>query len=145
AGDLPLDPDATGQAFAEGIELGAYRYWPYRTGLTTAETFAVERATVLTNSGREEPVRAGVATGQSIGRGVIPARDLGNSPGSSMTPARLAAEAESVGRRLGLKMTVLDKAQLIEQGFGGIMAIGKGSDNDPRFIVLEYGTAGAGT
>lgn len=38
-------------------------------------------------------------------------------------------------------MTVLDKAQLTKQGFGGILAVGKGSANDPRFIVMEYGAA----
>ena len=32
-GDLALDPEAAAQAFAEGIELGAYRFWRYRTGL----------------------------------------------------------------------------------------------------------------
>lgn len=144
-GDLPLDPDVIGQAFAEGIELGAYRYWSYRTGLTTAQTFAVERATVFTSGGREAQIRSGVATGQTIVRGVTLTRDLVNSPGYAMTPAKLAEEAVSISDRLGLKVMVLDKPQLIEQGFGGIMAVGKGSDNDPRFITLEYGSPSAGT
>jgi leucyl aminopeptidase len=142
-GDLPLDPEIAGQAFAEGIELGAYRYWRYRTGLTTEQTFAVERAAVFTSSANEGTVRAAVATGQTIARGQILARDLVNSPGYAMTPPRLAEEAEAVGKRLGLTMTLLDKAQLTAQGFGGIMAIGKGSDHEPRFIVMEYGTGGA--
>jgi leucyl aminopeptidase len=80
-GDLPLDAEEAGQAFAEGIELGAYRYWKYRTGLTSAQTFAVERATVCTGNGREQAARAGIATGQAIARGVMLARDLVNSPG----------------------------------------------------------------
>lgn len=140
AADVPLEPEVTGQAFAEGIELGAYRFWPYRTGLTTEETFAVEQATVFV-TGSAEQVRAGVVTGQTIGRGVTFARDLVNSPGYAMTPAALADQAVDLGRRVGLRVTVLDKAQLTEQGFGGILAVGKGSDNDPRFIVMEYGAA----
>lgn len=138
AADVPLDPEVIGQAFAEGIELGAYRYWPYRTGLTTEETFAVEQATVFAK-GPAEQVRAGVATGQTIGRGVTFARDLVNSPGYALTPAVLADQAVDLGRRAGLRVTVLDKAQLTEQGFGGILAVGKGSENEPRFIVMEYG------
>ena len=39
---------------------------------------------------------------------------------------------------------MLDKAQLVEQGFGGILAVGKGSENDPRFIVMEHGEAQPG-
>jgi leucyl aminopeptidase len=144
-GEAPLDPELTGQAFAEGIELGAYRYWPYRTGLTTAETFAVERATVFTTAEREAAVRAGAGIGGTIARGQVLARDLINSPGYSLTPPKLAEEAEAVGQRTGIRVTVWDKARLIAENFGGIMAIGKGSDNDPRFIVMEYGTAGADT
>ena len=66
-------------------------------------------------------------SGRSIARGVNFARDLVNGPGYAMTPAKLGEEAVTLGQRLGLKVTVLDKAQLIEQGFGGILAVGKGS------------------
>jgi leucyl aminopeptidase len=142
-GDLPLAPEVSAQAFAEGIELGAYRYWRYRTGLTTEQTFAVERATVFTRTG-ESKARAGIVTGQSIARGVNFARDLVNSPGYAMTPAKLGDEAVSLGERLDLKVMVLDMAQLTEQGFGGILAVGKGSANEPRFIVMEHGEAGKG-
>src|SRR5690606_24791665 len=97
-GELPLDAELVGQAFAEGIELGAYRYWPYRTELTSAETFTVERATVFTTAQREGAVRSAVRIGQTVARGQVLARDLVNSPGYSMTPAKLAEEAEAVGK-----------------------------------------------
>ena len=141
-GDSTLSPELTAQAFAEGLDLGAYRYHHYQTGLTKEHAFAVARATVFTRSGNEAAVRAGLAAGQTIARGVSFARDLVNGPGYTMTPARLGEEAESLGKRLGLKVTVLDMQQLTEQGFGGILAVGKGSANEPRFIVMEYGEAG---
>jgi len=137
-GDLPLAPEVAGQAFAEGLDLGAYRYWSHRTGLSTEQTFKVERATVYTR-GPEEAVRQGIAVGQTIARGVALARDLVNSPGYTLTPAVLGERAVSLGERLGLSVKVLAKAQLMEQGFGGILAVGKGSVNEPRFISLEYG------
>ncbi|MFN8533306.1 MAG: leucyl aminopeptidase [Dehalococcoidia bacterium] len=144
AGGVSLEPALAGQVFAEGIELGAYRYLTYRTGLSTEQTFKVEQATVLSESGNEDALRAGVARGQTIAGGVNFARDLVNTPGYAKTPAKLGEEAEALGKRLGLKVMVLDKAQLTEQGFGGILAVGQGSDNDPRFIAMEYGRAGAG-
>lgn len=142
--DMPLTPEVVAQALAEGLELGAYRYWHYRTGLTAAQTFEVQRADLFTSSANAQAARAGVAAGQIIGRGVEFARDLVNSPGYAMTPARMGDEAVELGQRAGLKVTVLNKAQLTEQGFGGILTVGQGSANDPRFIVMEYGTAGAG-
>ena len=45
-GELPLAPDIASQALAEGLELGAYRYWPYRTSLTNEDIFEVKHATV---------------------------------------------------------------------------------------------------
>jgi leucyl aminopeptidase len=142
-GALGLDPQALGQALAEGIELGAYRYHRYRTKLSDEQRFAVGQATVLL-AGPVEATAQGVATGQAIARAVAYARDLVNAPGYALTPAVFGDEARSMGERVGLKVTVLDKAQLIEGGFGGIMAVGQGSVNDPRFIIMEYGEAKAG-
>jgi leucyl aminopeptidase len=142
-GELALEPEMAAQAFAEGIELGAYRFWRYRTGLTDEQTFDVTRSTVFAKAG--ERTSAGVAAGQVIARGVNFARDLVNGPGYAMNPPALGEEAVKLGQRLGLKVTVLDMAQLIEGGFGGILAVGKGSEHEPRFIVMEYGQAKTGT
>ncbi len=62
-----------------------------------------------------------------------------------MHPPELGEEAFRLGNRLGLNVTVLNMAQSSEQGFGGILAVGKGSEHEPRFIIMEYGQAGKGT
>lgn len=142
--ELPLDPEEVSQAFAEGIEMGSYRYWGYRTGLSDEQTFRVERATVLARNNKEK-AQAGITAGQKIASGVNFARDLVNGPGYAMHPPQLGEEALKLGKRTGIKVTVLDMKQLTEQGFGGILAVGKGSDHEPRFIIMEYGQAGAGT
>lgn len=141
-GDFPLEPEVVTQSFAEGVEMGAYRFLQYRTGLDEDQTFKVEQATVFSKS--VEQTKAGLALGQAIARGVNYARDLVNEPGNVIHPQGLAEEALKLGERLDLKVTVLDMPQLIEQGFGGILTIGKGSDNEPRFIIMEYGEAKEG-
>ncbi len=140
AGELPLAAAQAGQAFAEGLALAGYRFWRYRTGLTDEQTFEVERATLFAG----DAARAGVGLGLVTARAVAFARDLVNGPGYAMTPAKLADAAVRLGERGGLRVTVLDKALLTEGGFGGILAVGKGSANDPRFIVMEYGEAREG-
>jgi leucyl aminopeptidase len=42
-----------------------------------------------------------------------------------------------------LKCTILDKKALQRRKFGGLLAVGSGSAQDPRLIVLEYRPAGA--
>ena len=132
------------QAFVEGLELGGYRFLRYRTGLTAAQTFDVTDAVLVVRPKNAAAVQSGISAGQAISRGVNFARDLVNEPGSAVTPARLGEEAQALGARLGLAVTVLDKPALIAQGFGGILAVGQGSANEPRFIVMEYGNPGAG-
>lgn len=139
-GDIPLDAEEMSQAFAEGAEMGNYRFWRYRTGLTDEQTFQVERATVLARTS-EEKARKGVSVGQKIANGVNFARDLVNGPGYAMHPPELGEEAVKLGKRTGIKVTVLDLKQLTEQGFGGILAVGQGSEHEPRFIIMEYGQA----
>lgn len=144
AGDLPVDASVAGQALAEGLVLGAYRYWRYRTGLSAEQTFSVEAVTLMA-AADVDALAAGAAVGQKIAGGVVLARDLVNGPGSVVTPAALADQAVELGQRLGFAVTVLDKAQLIEGGFGGILAVGQGSANEPRFILMEYGAPAPGT
>jgi len=65
-------------------------------------------------------------------------RDIGNLPGNMLTPAILAEKAEELvqGRELAVK--VWNERHLKRDGFGGILAVGSGSTNPPRLIVLEY-------
>jgi leucyl aminopeptidase len=143
-GSAPLEPAVAGQAFAEGLELGGYRYLTYKSSLSKDQTFTVEQASLLIADGDPQPIRDGIARGQAIARGVALARDLGNGPGNDITPAKLGETALELGERYGFTTTVLDKAQLTEQGFGGILAVGKGSANEPRFIVMEHGQKAPG-
>ena len=38
-----------------------------------------------------------------------------------------------------MKCSVISKSELAKKGFGGITAVGQGSRNEPKLIVLEYG------
>ncbi len=140
-GNLPLAPALFGQAFAEGSLLGAYRYTRYKSD---REETAAPDVTLQAGSDADA-AHTGAQLGQIIARATTFARDLANGPANDITPAFLGQTALELGERLGLKVTVLDKPQLIEQGFGGILAVGQGSANEPRFIVMEHGTAGQGS
>jgi len=65
-------------------------------------------------------------------------RDIGNFPGNLLTPAILADKAQELAHGHSLTVKVWNERQLKRDGFGGIIAVGQGSVNPPRFIVLEY-------
>ena len=75
---------------------------------------------------------------QAIADGVRTVRDLGNGPGNLVTPARLAQRAEEVAKAIGVKCTVYDKKAIEKMKMGGLLAVNRGSHEEPRFVVLEY-------
>ncbi len=78
-----------------------------------------------------------------IGRGVNRARELGNLPPNICNPAYLEAVAgEIAGSHDRVELEVLDEARMQEMGMGALLAVGRGSANRPRMIVLRYQGAG---
>jgi leucyl aminopeptidase len=81
---------------------------------------------------------AAAARGGAIAAGMKLAKDLGNLPGNVCTPAYLAEEAKALARENGLGISVLEQAEIEQLGMGSFLSVAKGSDEPPRFIVLEY-------
>jgi len=70
------------------------------------------------------------------------ARDLGNLPGNICTPAHLAERARAVAEELGFQCQVLDRPQIEELKMGSFLSVTNGSEQPPKFIILEYSGAG---
>jgi leucyl aminopeptidase len=82
---------------------------------------------------------AAAARGLAISRGMELARDLGNLPPNVCTPTYLGERALQMAETYpDLRVTVLERAQLEELGMGSFLAVTSGSEQPPRFIVLEY-------
>ncbi|HEY5804641.1 MAG TPA: leucyl aminopeptidase [Lysobacter sp.] len=84
-----------------------------------------------------------LAHGQGIAAGVQFSRELGNLPPNICNPAYLAQQAqEFAGRFDTTSCDVLDVAQMTELGMGSLLAVGRGSANPPKLIVLKYSGGG---
>jgi leucyl aminopeptidase len=132
-------PETVAAAIAEGGLLGSYRFLEYKSDLKPEDRREVNELTLLAPGDAAEEVARGVARGGAVGRGVNLARDLANLPPNDLTPARLAERARELAVAFDLPVTVLGPVEMREQGFGGILAVGQGSVNEPRFIVIDYG------
>ncbi len=136
-GDLVLEEQVIAQAITEGMVLGSYRFLGYKTDLNEDEKFLVSDAVIFCTDTKK--TSQGITEGQAVAAGIELARDLINGPGVDITPERFGEEAILMEKRVGIKATVLGVKELKEQGFGGILAVGQASVNEPRFIVMEYG------
>jgi leucyl aminopeptidase len=79
------------------------------------------------------------ARGLAIAHGMDFTRDLGNLPGNVCTPTYLADRAQELGREFpDVKVRVLERKEIEELGMGSFLSVTNGSDQAPRFIILEY-------
>jgi leucyl aminopeptidase len=75
---------------------------------------------------------------QAISDGIRTVRDLGNAPCNIMTATRLAERAVEMANETGIKSTVYGRKEITRMKMGGLIAVNRGSAEEPRFIVLEY-------
>ena len=132
------------QAVAEGALLGLYRFQHYQTGQSDSDKHEIEQLNIITSL-RDETIEQGVTLAEVIARGAALARDLANTPANDLPPAKLAAAAEAVGQRTSVVVTVFGPEELATQGFGGILGVGQGSAQTPRFVIMEHGEKQPGT
>jgi leucyl aminopeptidase len=126
------------QAVVEGALLGLYRFQHYQTGLSDSDRSEIEQLTIA-SSLRDESIERGAALGEVIARATALARDLANTPPNDLPPAKLAEAAQDVGQRTGVAVTVFGPDELQAQGFGGLLGVGQGSAQPPRFVIMEHG------
>lgn len=85
---------------------------------------------------------AAAERGAIIGEGANLARSLANRSANDVSPEVLAEEAWSLADKHGLWIDVIGPDRATELGMGMFMAVGKGSDNPPRMIVMRSGKPG---
>lgn len=104
-----------------------------------AEPRALKKITVLTAKAGQGEVERAVKHATAIATGMAFTRDLGNLPPNVCHPSFLAEQAKDLGKaHKGLKVEVLDEKKIKDLGMGAFYAVGQGSDQPPRLIVLNY-------
>ncbi|ACS81245.1 leucyl aminopeptidase [Maridesulfovibrio salexigens] len=79
-----------------------------------------------------------LAKGQAVGLGMGYARDLVNLPPNVATPVYLADEAKKMAKKFGFKFKVMKRKEIIDKGMGAYASVFRGSNDEPRMIILEY-------
>jgi leucyl aminopeptidase len=102
----------------------------------------IDELILVVPDGDKAAVQAGGERGVIIGEGANTARTLANRAANEMYPEVLADEAQAIAERHGLWIDVIDAKRATELGMGMFMAVGRGSDNAPRMIVMRSGGEG---
>jgi len=79
------------------------------------------------------------ADGDHLAAGANLARDLSNAPGNDLPPRKLASKAREMSKSYDLKCEILTRKNITKEKMGALLAVSAGSEEPPRFIILEYG------
>jgi leucyl aminopeptidase len=137
-----LDRDVVLRAVADGLLLASYRFDRFKGTASAKQRAQTSEIQQITLVGDGDP--AVVELAQTVARGVLLARDLGNEPPATCTPTRMADLAREIAERGGMQLTVLDREQMAELGMGGMLGVSQAAHEPPKFIALEYGRKGQG-
>lgn len=127
------------RVIAEAVYFGSYQYDEFVTESENGRLSSLKAELIDPDAAKIKILNKGITDGVIIGKAQSYARTLANRPGNVVTPVAIAQEAKKLARASKqLSCTVLDEKQLEQKGMGGILAVGSGSVNKPRFIVLKY-------
>jgi len=138
---LPVDdePDlADIRALAEGALLGAYRFSGYKTRPQPGRRDPVEVVSVHVPDAVDTAVQAEIDRAAIVTGAVVQARNWVNTAPNDLRPPVFADAVAAAARDAGLDVEVLDEVALREGGYGGITAVGQGSQAPPRLVRIAY-------
>ncbi len=139
--DAPLDAGSFAARVASGARLRNYSFDAYKTKKNgdgereNDKKPLVEELTMVTPAAKE--ALEAFAPLALLADAVHMARDLVNEPGNVLNPKTFAARVEELGE-LGLEVEVLGPRQLKADNFNALLAVGQGSRNKPRVVVMRH-------
>jgi leucyl aminopeptidase len=137
---VPDDEDAPGvlRAILEGALLGGYRFAGYKTKPAPRRREPVAALQVHVPDAADAAAGAEVTRAEIVGRSVRLTRDWVNMAPTERRPPQFADAVVAAVQGTGIEVEVLGLEELKAAGYGGIVAVGQGSEAPPRLVKLTY-------
>jgi leucyl aminopeptidase len=133
---------AAAELLARGVVEGSYDPATiYRDGYTDGPP-ALDELILVAPDAEVADLKKAAERGVIMGEGANTARTLANRSSNDVSPEVLAEEAYTLAKQHGLWIDVIGPEKATDMGMGLFMAVGRGSDNPPRMIVMRSGKAG---
>jgi leucyl aminopeptidase len=125
------------QNIAEGAILGTYQFT--RKTDKSALKKPIESITAIVDKKHVNNMQKSFEKGKIISESVCFSRDLTNTPAEDLTPEIFSEIAiETMKGLKNVKVEVLDKQKIEKEGMGGLLAVNRGSDHPPAFVIVKY-------
>lgn len=117
-------------AFLEGLYLADYSFDRYKTETPSHISNVFVESAFISQEELDRNVK--------LWNRIFWCREWVNLPVADFNAEEFASELEEIAKDLNVECTVFDKKQIESLRMGGLVAVNKGSVDEPRFVVLEY-------
>jgi leucyl aminopeptidase len=124
------------QTFAEGLYLGNYEFTNYKS-----DKKDIKPLDVTFYADNEKKLKSAIITSQCLMAGVNFTKNLQNEPGGVLSPNELSMRIKTALSKEQVKIKIFDEREIRRRKMGGLLAVGMGSANPPRFVIMEYNGA----
>ena len=133
-----LSDERLGRAVAELAGNSLYRVNDLKSAKKPRPP-ALARIVVPATAKAALAITKGFAQGSALAGGAALMRNLANLPGNVCTPTYLGKTAENLAKaHKSLKVKVLGLAEIKREKMGCFLAVTQGSEEPPRFLVIEH-------
>ena len=116
----------------EGVKMALYKFDKFKS----EKINSIPDLTIIAS--KSNKILRSAKTAEIVADGAILAKSIANLPPNECTPTTLANFAKTISKKSKMKCKIISEPELKKQGFGGISAVGKGSKNKPKLIVMEH-------
>jgi leucyl aminopeptidase len=92
--------------------------------------------------GLSSTLETSIRRGEIVGGAINLARDLANTPPAEKPPIKLAERIRLVASDAGIAVDSWDERRIEQERFGGLRGVAAGSEEPPRFLILDYRRGG---
>lgn len=133
-----LSIEVVTEAIVQGIIMGSYQNLKYRT--KDLDKFKeLDEVIVFSADANPQKLETSANTGKIIAEAVNFCRELSWGPPNYITPTKLAEEAERLAKEYDITTTVFDREKAKKIGLTSFLAVTRGTEEPPKFIIMEYG------
>jgi len=125
------------EAACNGCIVGTYKVGLYKTDKAATKQ-TVPTITILLDNKGDKATKEAIERGRFMGETQIQIMDLMNAPANKATPKALADWAKKSAKDNSFQCKVLDKKQIEKLGLGALIAVNRGSEDPPFFIIMEH-------
>ena len=127
-----MDQISSVSQIIEGSKMALYKFDKFKAEKTEKSP----DLTIIVSKSKK--ISQTIKISEIIADGTIFTKSIANLPPNECTPSTLADFAKIISKKNKMKCNIISKIELKKKGFGGITAVGKGSKNEPKLIVLEH-------